>query len=264
MTGESVRNIRVLKRLSIKDKIMNANTSNNLPLAQVDRTINWKRGVIFLLLVVLVGLMPFAAAGRLDWWQAWVFSAILIGMNLLSRYLVYRKNPELIGERFRFTSSEGIKNWDRLLAPLLAFVGPLLLLVVAGLDKRNAWSPDVSLALQLAAMILLLLSAAFGAWAMLENPFFSSVVRIQKDRRQTVIASGPYRLVRHPAYSEYTLFWAATPVALGTLWAFIPALLMIAAVIIRTALEDRTLQAELSGYKEYTRRVRYRLLPGVW
>lgn len=243
---------------------MNTYTSKNVTPTQTDTAINWKRGSVFIFLVVLMGLVPFAAAGRLDWWQAWVYSIAMMGMNLLSRYLVFRKNPELVAERFRFTAAKGIEWWDKLLAPFIAFVGPLLVVVVAGLDKRNAWSPDVSLTLQIPALILFPLGAAFGTWAMLQNPFFSSVVRIQKERGQTVITSGPYRFVRHPAYSGNILWWGGIPVALGTLWAFIPVLLIIIGLVIRTALEDRTLQAELPGYKAYAEHVRYRLLPGVW
>ncbi len=248
----------------VKDKIMNTHTSKNLTPTQVDHTVRWEPAVGFVLLVVLVGLVPFAAAGRLDWWQGWVYSVILMGTNFLSRYLVYRKNPELIAERFRFTTQKGIKNWDKLLVPFVAIVGPVLVFVVAGLDKRNAWSPDFPLGLQIVAIVLYLLSAAFGIWAMLENPYFTLGVRIQKDREQTVITSGPYQFVRHPAYSESVLWWLVTPVILGSLWAFIPALLMTVVLVVRTTLEDRTLQAELPGYKEYAQRVPYRLLPGVW
>ena len=99
---------------------------------------------------------------------------------------------------------------------------------------------------------------------MLENPYFTSVVRIQKDRGQKVITTGPYRFIRHPAYWQSVVWWLITPVILGTLWALIPALLMIVGIIVRTVLEDRTLLAELAGYTEYAQHVRYRLLPGVW
>lgn len=243
---------------------MNTHVSNNITTARSDNPVDWKLAVAFILVVVLIGLVPFAAAGHLDWWQAWVYSAIMIGTSFLSRYLVFRKNPELIAERFRFTTTKGIEGWDKLLAPMVAIVGPLLIFIVAGLDKRNAWSPDISLSLQIVAIVLLLLSGAFGTWAMLENPYFTSAVRIQKERGQTVITSGPYRFIRHPAYAESILWWLATPVILGTLWGFIPAGIQILLFVIRTALEDRTLLAELPGYKEYAQRTRYRLLPGVW
>lgn len=178
--------------------------------------------------------------------------------------LLFRKNPQLVGERFRFGTTKGAEGWDRLLAPMVGIVGPLLVLIVAGLDKRYGWSPDVSFALQMVSIVILLLCGAFGAWAMLENPFFTSVVRIQKDRNQTAVTTGPYRFMRHPAYGEATIWWLVTPVILGSLWAFIPAALQIACFIVRTILEDRTLQAELPGYVAYTQKTRYRLIPGIW
>jgi protein-S-isoprenylcysteine O-methyltransferase Ste14 len=243
---------------------MNSHISKNLTPTQVDHTVRWELTVAFVLLVVLIGMVPFAAAGRFDWWQGWVYSSIMVGTNFVSRYLLYRKNPELLAERFHFTTVKGAEKWDKLIAPLIGLVGPLLVLVVAGLDKRNAWSPDVAFALQIIAIVLFLLSGAFGVWAMLENPYFTSVVRIQKDRGQKVITTGPYRFIRHPAYWQSVVWWLITPVILGTLWALIPALLMIVGIIVRTVLEDRTLQAELAGYTEYAQHVRYRLLPGVW
>ena len=243
---------------------MNNNTFKDHTQTQVDHTVRWKQTVAFVLLVVFIGLVPFAAAGRFDWWQGWVYSLIMMGINLISRYLLFRKNPELVAERFRFTSRKGIKSWDKLLAPMIAIAGPLLVLIVAGLDRRNAWSPEVSLALQIPAIFLFLSGGMFGVWAMLENPFFSSVVRIQEDRKQTVITSGPYRFVRHPAYSGNILWWLVTPVILGSLWSFIPAGLVVVLFIVRAALEDRTLIAELPGYADYAQRTRYRLLPGIW
>jgi len=99
---------------------------------------------------------------------------------------------------------------------------------------------------------------------MVSNRFFSSVVRIQVDRGHQVVKTGPYRFIRHPAYTGGILAWLATPILLGTLWALLPAALISAGIAIRTALEDRTLRAELSGYQEYSQTTRYRLVPGVW
>jgi protein-S-isoprenylcysteine O-methyltransferase Ste14 len=98
----------------------------------------------------------------------------------------------------------------------------------------------------------------------LVNRFFSAVVRIQRDREHTVVTSGPYRLIRHPGYAGALITSLAIPLLLGSLWALIPAALVVCLLILRTALEDRTLQEKLDGYREYAGRVRYRLLPGVW
>jgi protein-S-isoprenylcysteine O-methyltransferase Ste14 len=108
------------------------------------------------------------------------------------------------------------------------------------------------------------LGYVLSSWALLENRFFSGVVRIQKDRGHQVVSTGPYGFVRHPGYAGALLAYLVTPVLLDSTWAFIPAVLMAGVVILRTALEDRTLQEELPGYKDYARKTRYRLLPGIW
>ena len=116
----------------------------------------------------------------------------------------------------------------------------------------------------MAGLVVFVLGMGLMTWAMIVNNFFSLVVRIQKDRGHTVVSSGPYAYVRHPGYIGGILFQLATPVMLGTLWALVPAGLAACLIVIRTVLEDKTLQAELDGYKDYAARVRYRLLPGVW
>lgn len=243
---------------------MHSQATHHLTPAQGDRPVSWKRALAFVLILTLLSLVLFVVAGTFVWWQGWVYVGVMVGINLLSRYLIYRRNPGLVAERFQFTSSAGIKGWDKWLAPLLSIVCPLLVFVVAGLDKRNGWSPEWSPVLEIAAVVPVVAGGMFGVWAMLENPFFSSVVRIQTDRGQQVITTGPYRFVRHPAYSGNLLWWAFTPVMLGSLWAFIPALFTMAVLVTRTVFEDRTLLAELPGYPEYARRVRFRLIPAVW
>ena len=99
---------------------------------------------------------------------------------------------------------------------------------------------------------------------MASNRFFSSVVRIQKDRGHTVVTGGPYQFVRHPGYVGGILSALGTALLLGSWWAFVPTGLLVCVIVVRTALEDRTLQAELEGYRDYAGRVRYRLLPGIW
>jgi len=142
-------------------------------------------------------------------------------------------------------------------------LGPGMLLV-AGFDDRWGWSPRLAVAVQVAGFAAVALGDVLFAWAMASNQFFSSVVRIQQDRGHTVQTGGPYRFVRHPGYVGTIVPALATPLALGSLWAFIPAALLSAVIVVRTALEDKTLQDELAGYAEYAQRTRYRLLPGVW
>jgi protein-S-isoprenylcysteine O-methyltransferase Ste14 len=220
--------------------------------------------VRMVIIAVLFPLAPILIAGRFDWWQAWVYVVLCVVPALGSRYVLFRRNPSLLAERARFTQAEGIKRWDKTIVTLIAILIPFVVMIIAGLDKRYGWSPEGALWLQLVAIAIFLLGYALATWAMLTNPFFSSVVRIQKDRGQQVVSAGPYRFIRHPAYSGSLIGWVVTPIILGTLWALVPVALLIALYIARTALEDRALQAELPGYREYAQQVGYRLLPGVW
>ncbi|MCL4250596.1 MAG: isoprenylcysteine carboxylmethyltransferase family protein [Anaerolineae bacterium] len=243
---------------------MNTSTTHNstpgAPAADIDK----RRVVLLFLLVVLLPLLLFVTAGRVDWWQGWVYTILMTASTLISRLILFLKNPALMQERVRFTESEGIKEWDKSLVVLIALGMPVLFMLVAGLDKRYGWSPDVVLWLQLVSILIIVLGWSLATWALLVNAFFSSVVRIQTDRGHTVATSGPYRFVRHPAYIGGIVAWLVSPLLVGSLWAYIPAGTIVVLYIVRTALEDRTLQAELPGYEDYAQRVRYRLLPGVW
>lgn len=139
-----------------------------------------------------------------------------------------------------------------------------MILLVAGLDARFGWSPSVSLTLKVMALVMIVGGYALGSYALIENRFFSGMVRIQTERDHHVVSSGPYRWVRHPGYVGAIVVYLATPLLLESGWSFLPAVLLTALLIIRTALEDKTLQEELAGYRDYAGRVRYRLLPRVW
>jgi protein-S-isoprenylcysteine O-methyltransferase Ste14 len=136
----------------------------------------------------------------------------------------------------------------------------LALLITAG---RWGWS-SVPLRLQILGGIGLVLSMAGVYWVMANNPFLAQTVRIQTERGHRVVTTGPYRIVRHPMYADTLYFFWATPLLLDSWWAFIPTVLAMVVLSIRTALEDRTLQAELPGYRKYARQVKYRLIPGIW
>lgn len=222
------------------------------------------RLVVFTLLLVPAAL--FIPAGRLDWGMGWVFVGLYIFTLVASRVFVMRQDPELMIERARSTERdrEGVKDWDRVLSPLVALLGPLVIWIVAGLDDRFGWSPPISPWLPIVAIVVALLGSVLATWAMLSNTFFSGTVRIQEERGHTVASGGPYRYVRHPGYVAGILFDAATPLILASLWALVPTALTVCAFVVRTALEDRTLQEELAGYEEYAQQVRYRLLPSVW
>lgn len=215
--------------------------------------------VAFLLLLMAILFIP---AGRLDWVMAWVWigtylSSVLVGVSFLAK-----ADEELIEERRQV--KEGTKLWDRILTNLYSLVSIPIALIVAGLDQRFGWPPPIALAFQIVALVAVILAYGLIFWAMTSNTFFATYVRIQKDRGHVAVSSGPYRFVRHPGYVGMIVSALATPLVLGSLWALIPAGLGACIIVVRTVLEDRTLQDELVGYKEYAQRVRYRLLPGVW
>jgi protein-S-isoprenylcysteine O-methyltransferase Ste14 len=154
------------------------------------------------------------------------------------------------------------KPWDRTWRLWSAW-GSLTLLI-AGLDQLLDWSPAFSLPVKILALVFILAGYALGAYALIENRFFSGMVRIQTERGHQVVSTGPYRWMRHPGYAGALLVYLATPVFLDSSWASLPAIFLTTALVIRTSLEDHTLQEELAGYRDYAGRVRYRLLPGVW
>ncbi len=219
-----------------------------------------KRALQLVVSGAVMAAAMFLPAGRLDWWQAWAYLAIFFGVIVFNAVFVLRDDPELIVERAE--TRENTKGWDRTVTNAIT-VMMLLVLVVAGLDVRFGWS-SMSPAVSVAGLLIVVGGNAIVSWAMSANRFFSRVVRIQEDRGQAVCSSGPYRFVRHPGYSGIIVYSLATPFGLGSWWAVIPALLVVAGFVIRTVLEDRTLRAELAGYTEYAARVRYRLVPGVW
>lgn len=222
-----------------------------------------RRAVVKRLSQLAVLLATFAASlflssGRLDWVEAWAYLGLYLGMILATGLVIER---DLVAERSRM--GEGTKDWDRVLGSLSIFLVTPGALIVAGLDERFGWS-QLALPAQVVAAVFVVLGSALTVWAMASNRFFSGTVRIQTDRGHAVVSHGPYRLVRHPAYLAWCVSAPAIPLMLGSLWALIPSLLGICALLMRTSLEDRTLREELPGYQDYARRVRYRLLPGLW
>lgn len=216
-----------------------------------------------LLLVLLPPFLPLLISGRWNWWQGWVCAIVYILSFVVSRLLAARQHPDLIAERTRFMQAQDTKAWDKVLAPLVG-LGSIVVLIVAGLDKLYGWSTAFSTGINLLGLGGLLLGYAFSSWALIENRFFSGTVRIQTERDHHVISSGPYKIVRHPGYAGALLAYVFVPLLLDSAWAFVPTVILMIAMIVRTALEDKTLQAELPGYKDFTNRTKYRLVPWVW
>lgn len=207
-----------------------------------------------------MGGILFAAAGRLDWPMGWVYLGILATATVT--ILMFGDREMLL---VRAGKEKSAKRWD----PFLAGLSFLLFWpgsnVIAGLDYgRFHWSPSVPLPVRLMALLLFALGVGFAAWAMVANKFFAKFAGIQTEREHVVVTNGPYAYVRHPGYAGTVLAFITLPVALGSLWALLPALAGLSLLAIRTFLEDRTLQKELDGYAEYLLRVRWRLIPGIW
>ncbi len=216
-----------------------------------------------LFFIVLIPFLPLLISWRWDWWEAWVYGILSVLSFVITRVLIARRHPDLIAERARYMQQENTQSWDKKLAPLMGLAG-ILVMVISGLDALLDWSPNFSLPLKILALVLIVVGYALSSYALIENRYFSGTVRIQTDRGQKVVSSGPYRWIRHPGYAGALLAYLVTPVFLDSALAFLPTLFTIGLYIIRTALEDRFLQDELEGYRDYAKRVRYRLFPGIW
>jgi len=229
--------------------------------AQAASPRQWIRSVVVYLSIPLVLLM---CGGDLGWWQAWGYSLLIVAAGPGGRIWAERRHPGLMAERQNMEKAQSAKAWDKVLAPLMALSLSFPIVIVAGLDHRFGWSPVFPLWLIVLGFLLISPGYAFATWALIENRFFSSVVRIQVDRGHVVCDSGPYRIVRHPGYAGNMLALPGMVLALSSMWTLIPAAVALIIAVIRTVLEDRTLQDELPGYRDYARRVRYRLIPGIY
>lgn len=215
---------------------------------------------ISIFIVIFIASL-FISSGSFDWTMAWIFIAIIATSQISVALILMISNPELMGER---AESKGERDLDRILAGIMALFGPVIMCIVAGLNMRFGWLPQIPLTIQIVGIGLALLGSLVTAWAMASNKFFYGVLRIAQDKGHTVCTSGAYRYVRHPGYLGAILFDLATPLILNSVWTLIPAFLTVYAIVVRTVLEDKALQKGLRGYKEYAKQVPYRLLPAVW
>lgn len=211
--------------------------------------------------LIVMGVALFWSAGRIDWWPAWAALAVMAAWTIATAIVILRTNPGLLAERLG--PRKGAKLWDTVIMSILG-VAQLARYILAGLDQRYGWTGGFSITAQIAALALCILGYAVMVWATASNAFFSQIVRIQPERGHAVVTDGPYHYLRHPGYAGAILFELAVPVLLASWWVFIPSVLGAALLVLRTALEDRTLQAELAGYTDYVHKVNYRLLPGIW
>jgi len=228
------------------------------------RTASPRQWVGLAVVYLSIPLVLLSCGGDFGWWQAWLYSLLFVAIGLGGRIWAERRHPGLLAERQDVEKARGSKSWDKVLAPLMALSVSFPLVIVAGLDHRYGGSPAFPPWLDLLGLILVALGYGFAAWAVAENRFFFSTVRIEKERGHVVCDSGPYRIVRHPGYAGNIPPLLGISLALGSVWVLIPAAVALIVTVIRTALEDQALQEELPGYREYARRVLYRLIPGIY
>ncbi|HSY13147.1 MAG TPA: isoprenylcysteine carboxylmethyltransferase family protein [Verrucomicrobiae bacterium] len=210
--------------------------------------------------VAVMALLLFIPAGKIRYWQAWVYLAIYIGVSLLFSTYLFRNDPALLERRIK-GGPTAEKRTTQKIAMLFASLGFVALLVVPALNYRFAGS-SVPLAVELAADVLVLVGFYLVFLVFRENTFASSTIGVFEN--QKVISTGPYALVRHPMYASAMLYVIGTPIALGSYWGLLALALMVPAIVWRLLDEEKLLGLNLPGYTEYQRKVRYRLLPGVW
>jgi protein-S-isoprenylcysteine O-methyltransferase Ste14 len=204
-----------------------------------------------------LGLIFFVPAGTLDYWEAWVYCAVLLAPFLFVLTYLLRKNPELLVRRINIREKESAQRRIIGTSSFIFFIGFL----IPGLDHRYGWS-DIPVEAVFAANALVIIGYALVFFVFKENPFASRVVEVEPD--QKVISTGPYALVRHPMYLGTSIMWLATPIALGSYWALPVFLILPIVLAYRIMNEEEVLLRELSGYREYTQKVMYRLIPGIW
>lgn len=207
-------------------------------------------------------VLLFACAGTFHWMRGWIcagsYAVIMLGVGMA----IARLNPGLFAARAKWRRSD-TKGFDKIILPIY-FSLSISLPAIAGLDAvRFRWSSMAFWTIYL-GFLLFAVAMLFMTWVMAVNPWAESTVRIQTDRGQQVVEAGPYRIVRHPMYIAMALIYPSAALILGSWWALAVSGLMAALVVIRTALEDRTLRRELPGYEQYTKVTRWRLAPGIW
>jgi protein-S-isoprenylcysteine O-methyltransferase Ste14 len=212
-------------------------------------------------LYLVMGALLFFSAGRLDWGAAWIWMGAHIAILVVNGLILARLHPEVVNERGK--KHEGTRRFDKVVT---AAITPFYfgLPVIAGLDAvRFVWAPLPDWTVW-PGLVLLGLSDVFILWAMVVNRHLETTVRIQEEREHRVVSTGPYRIVRHPMYTGMCVQFLSWPLLLGSGWAFVAALAVIALFVVRTVFEDRMLREELPGYAEYAGKTQYRLVPGGW
>jgi protein-S-isoprenylcysteine O-methyltransferase Ste14 len=220
------------------------------------------RALRLVISTAVFGAVLFFAAGTVAWPAAWGYLAVITAVMAVYSTIIVRLHPALIEERHHPPADA--KKWDKPFVVIVGMIGPVVLIVLSGLDRRLHWSPPTSAWIQVLGLVLIAAGGSLTNYAVATNKFFSALVRIQHDRGHYVIDTGPYRFVRHPGYAGSIVYMIGMAFALSSRVALLVAIVLSLVLAVRTTLEDRTLQAELDGYAQYARKVRFRLVPGLW
>lgn len=212
--------------------------------------------------MVVVAVPLFLAAGTLAWGAGWIFLALFFGCTSVYAGWMYMKRPDLLAERMKVVQKDQ-KMWDKVFLSTIS-VYAIAWLIIMPLDAaRFHWS-QMPLWLQVIGGVLFASSFLLYYLTGRENPYMASVVRVQKERGQTVISTGPYHYVRHPMYSGSLLLFLGVPLLLGSWYGMLLAPGAALLLAWRSVMEEKVLRAELQGYDEYMAQVRYRFIPYIW
>lgn len=223
-----------------------------------------KRQLVFSILFVLMyPVIILSLAGDIFWIEGWIFSIIFILTSLTSLIYLYYKDPALLSERLNVKRKDQ-KGWDKIFLLVIAIIYFIWLAIMPLDAKRFGWSVEFPLWLEVCGGIIFLLSFYFTFRSFAENTFLSPVIRVQKERNQQVVSTGVYAIVRHPMYVGSILMFIGIPILLGSIYGIILSLLMCLLLIPRIIGEEKMLEEELEGYKEYKQKVKYRLIPFIW
>ena len=217
-----------------------------------------KRVILRMALIgVIMGSVFFLTAGTTGYWEAWAYLITIGFPMILFVASMFKQDPKFLERRMKTTE----KRPQQKRIVKIGGLPYLLVFVLPGLDKRFGWS-DVSVPLTLAGLVLTLLGYLSTLHLFRTNSYAARVVEVENE--QKVISTGPYARIRHPMYASVMVFYLCSPLALGSWWAMIPSLFIIPLLMIRILDEEKELAEHLEGYREYMRKVRYRLIPGIW
>jgi protein-S-isoprenylcysteine O-methyltransferase Ste14 len=211
----------------------------------------------YIMAIVFFLIIFFLPAGTFNYWEGWVYMAILLFPMLFGLIYLLKKSPELLARRMQFKEKVNQQKW----IVGFSYIPLLLAFILPGFDYRWGWS-TIPLWIIILGQIMVVVGYGIVLLVFRENQYASRIIEVSQ--KQTVIDSGPYALVRHPMYFGTMLLYVISPLALGSYWAVIPAVFIIPVLVFRIIDEEKTLARDLEGYSAYIQKTRYRLIPGIW